>query len=182
MSGDRYRIADQNATYFLTLTVVDWIDLFTRKEYCLVIVDSLNYCIKEKNMELFAWVIMSSHVHLVVRVKEPDKLSNVLRDFKKFTSKSIIQLVNEISESRREWLLAKFSDEANRIGRAKNYKIWKDDNHAIEIGGYIDVETRVNYLHQNPVNAMIVQQGEQYIFSSAADYAGGKGLVKISHF
>ena len=90
MSGDRYCIAEQNATYFLTLTVVDWIDLFTRKEYCLVIVDSLNYCIKEKNMELFAWVIMSSHVHLVVRVKEPDKLSNVLRDFKKFTSKSII--------------------------------------------------------------------------------------------
>ncbi len=182
MSGDRYRIADQNATYFLTLTVVDWIDLFTRKEYCLAIVDSLNYCIKEKNIEVFAWVIMSSHVHLVARVKEPDNLSGVLRDFKKFTSKSIIQIMNEIGESRREWLLARFSDEANKTGRAKNYKIWRDDNHAIELGGYIDVETRVNYVHQNPVKAMMVHQAEQFIFSSAADYAGGKGLVTISYF
>lgn len=71
MSGDRYKIANQQGTYFLTLTVVDWIDLFTRKEYCNVIVDSLNYCINQKGLEVFAYVIMSSHVHMVCRTKEP---------------------------------------------------------------------------------------------------------------
>ena len=74
MGGDRYIIENQNGVYFLTFTVIDWIDLFTRKEFCIVLVNSLNYCIKEKNLEVFAYVIMSSHVHLVYRVNEPGKL------------------------------------------------------------------------------------------------------------
>ena len=70
MSGDRYEIQDQFGYYFLTLTVVYWIDIFSRSQYRDVIVDSLNYCVKEKHLELNAWVIMSNHVHLVARVKE----------------------------------------------------------------------------------------------------------------
>lgn len=44
MSGDKYIIADQQQMYFLTLTIIDWVDVFTRKDYKLIIVDSLNYC------------------------------------------------------------------------------------------------------------------------------------------
>lgn len=180
MSGDRYKILDQQGIYFLTMTVVDWVDLFTRKDYSMIIVDSLNYCIKEKNMEVFSWVIMSSHVHLICKVNEPDRLSDVLRDLKKFTSKQIIKTIEVIGESRREWLLNKFSFEALRTGRAKDYKIWKDDNHAIEIGDYISIEGKMNYIHNNPVNAMIVVRPEDYVFSSAIDYCDGKGLVNVT--
>ncbi|NUM31102.1 MAG: transposase, partial [Bacteroidetes bacterium] len=91
MSGDRYTILNQHDIYFLTLTVVDCIDLFTRKDYSMVIVDSLNYCIKAKNLEVFSYIIMSSHIHLICKVNEPNNLSEVLRDFKKFTSKEIIK-------------------------------------------------------------------------------------------
>jgi hypothetical protein len=87
--------------------------------------------------------------------------------------------MNEINESRRGWLLNKFEYEANRVSRAKNFKIWKDDNHAIEIGDYIDIEQKMNYIHDNPVNALIVENAEDYIFSSAGDYSGRKGYVKI---
>ncbi len=179
MSGDRYKIANPQGTYFLTLTVVDWVDLFTRKEYCYVLVDSLNYCSKEKGLEVFAYVIMSSHVHLVCRTKEPYDLSEVLRDFKKFTSKQFIKIMDEAGESRKKWLLDKFSFEAKRIGRAINFKIWKDDNHAIEMGECIDIEQKINYIHENPVKAMIVQHAEEYIFSSARDYSDVKGYVEI---
>ncbi len=179
MSGDRYKIANQQGTYFLTLTVVDWVDLFTRKEYCNVIVDSLNYCINQKGLEVFAYVIMSNHVHMVCRTKEPYNLSEVLRDFKKFTSKQFIKLMDEVGESRKKWLKDKFSFEAQRRGRASNYKIWKDDNHALEIGEYIDIEQKINYIHENPVKAMIVQHAEDYIFSSARDYSDDKGYVEI---
>jgi len=182
MGGDRYIIENQNGVYFLAFTVIDWIDLFTRKEFCIVLVNSLNYCIKEKNLEVFAYVIMSSHVHLVCRVNEPGKLSDVTRDFKKFTSKEFIKIMDEIGESRKEWLLKSFSFEAQRIGRAKNYKIWKDDNHAVEIGEYIDIEQKVNYIHENPVKAMIVENAEEYIFSSARDYADNKGYVEITKY
>jgi REP element-mobilizing transposase RayT len=180
MSGDKYKIQDQNSIYFLTLTIVDWVDLFTRKEYCFIVVESLNYCIKEKNLEVFAYIVMSNHVHLICRVNAPGKMSEFLRDFKKFTSKRFIMVINEIGESRREWLLKKFAFEAHRIGRAINYKIWKDDNHAIEIGDFIDIEEKINYIHENPTKNMVVFNEIDYVFSSAIDYADGKGLVNIS--
>jgi len=180
MSGDRYPIVNQNGIYFLTMTIVDWIDLFTRKEYSMIIVDSFNYCIESKNLEVFSWVIMSSHVHLICKVNEPGTLSDFLRDFKKYTSKQLIQAIEEVGESRRKWLLDKFGFEAKRTGRAKYYKVWKDDNHAIEIGDYITIEGKIEYIHNNPVSAMIVAQPEDYIFSSAIDYADGTGLVKVT--
>ena len=180
MSGDRYEIADQEKTYFLTLRVIDWVDVFTRKDYKVIIVDSLNYCVENKGLEIFAWVIMSNHLHLMVRAKEGFILSHILRDFKKFTSKEITAKILEIGESRREWLLNKFAFEAKRTGRAKNYKFWRDDNHAICLEKSEWVLQRLNYIHQNPVRQMIVNNPEDYIFSSAIDYADGKGLVTIT--
>jgi putative transposase len=134
MSGDKYIIRNQHEAYFLTLTVVQWVDLFSRKEYRDIVTDSLNYCIEHKNLELYAWVIMTNHIHLVASCKEPFKLSDFLRDFKKFTSKRFIDKISEIPESRRDWLLDKFSFEARRTKRAENYKIWMDDNHAGRVG------------------------------------------------
>lgn len=178
MSGDRYFIRDQQATYFLTCTVIYWIDVFTRREYRDIIVDSLNYCIKHKGWEINAWVIMSNHVHLVCRANEKSRISDVLRDFKKFTSKRIVEAVQEIPESRREWLLDKFEFEARRTGRAENYKLWKDDNHAIDLT-HLEAMEKVDYIHRNPVKAGWVEFPEHYLYSSATDYAGGNGLVKV---
>src|SRR5690606_22600110 len=128
MSGDRYLISDQNSPYFLTCTVIHWIDLFSRKDYKDIIVESLNYCVREKSLTLYGWVIMSNHIHLIGRCDPPGGMSGFLRDFKKFTSKKFITIIETISESRNDWLLDKFSFEAKRTKRADNYKIWKDDN------------------------------------------------------
>jgi putative transposase len=81
--------------------------------------------------------------------------------------------------SRREWLLDKFSFEAKKTGRAKNYKLWRDDNHAIEISGGISVWNKINYVHENPVRAGWVDEIAEYVYSSARDYAGRKGLVRL---
>ncbi len=180
MSGDRYKIANQHQIYFLTLTIVDWVDIFTRKDYKLIIVDSLNFCIEKKGLEVFAWVLMSNHLHLMIRAKEGYTLSYILRDFKKFTSKKIAAKVLEIGESRREWLLNKFAFEAKRTGRAKYYKVWQDDNHAICLEKNEWINQRLNYIHQNPVRQIIVEKAHEYIFSSAIDYADGKGLVNVT--
>ncbi len=67
MSGDLYLIQDQEGTYFLTFTVIDWIDVFGRVEYRDIVVKSLIYCIKEKGLLVNAWVIMTNHIHLVAR-------------------------------------------------------------------------------------------------------------------
>lgn len=178
MSGDRYYISDQHATYFITCTVIYWIDLFTRQSYRDIIVNSLNFCIREKHLVVYAWVIMSNHIHLVVRVEPPGEMSALLRDFKKFTSKQFIQNLKNIPESRKEWLLDKFSFEAKRSGRADKYKIWKDSNHSVNLT-HLDVMQKINYVHNNPVSAGFVEHPEHYLYSSSRDYAGGKGLVDV---
>jgi len=108
MSGDRYIIRDQNAKHFLTFTVIDWVDVFTRKEFKLEIVDSMNYCVNNKGLIVYGWVIMSNHVHCIWQAKEGYSLSNIIRDFKKFTAKRIIKMIEHGSESRKEWLKITF--------------------------------------------------------------------------
>jgi putative transposase len=179
MSGDKYLISDQHAPNFITCTVIKWIDLFTRQNYRDVIVDSLNHCIKEKHVKVYAWVIMSNHIHLVVQSNPPGTMSGFLRDFKKFTSKKFIETMEEVSESRKEWLLDKFSFEAKRTGRAEHFKIWKDDNHAIDLTNF-DIMEKINYIHNNPVRAGLVEYPEYYIYSSAVDYIGKLGLVEVA--
>lgn len=174
MSGDRYLISDQNALYFLTFTVVGWIDVFTRKEYKLELVNSLNYCVKSKGLTIYGWCIMSNHIHLIARARDGYKLSDIIRDFKKFTAKRIIHMIQNRPESRREWMVNQFRYAGSNLKRITNFKFWKDDNHAVELSGQM-IETRLDYLHRNPVEALIVEEPEQYLFSSARDYSGTKG-------
>jgi REP element-mobilizing transposase RayT len=124
MSADNYFIKDQNGVYFLTFTVTDWIDVFTRKEYKFVIVDSLNYCAVNKGIEIFAWCLMSNHLHLVCRAIDDYRLSDFIRDFKKFTAKEIIKYLETIPESRKHWMLKGFEYAGKDDNRIKKYKFW----------------------------------------------------------
>ncbi len=89
MSSENYRIANQNAIYYLTYTVIDWIDVFTRINYRTVIVDSLTFCQKNKGLNLYAWCLMINHIYLICRVVQPLKISNFIRDSKQFIAKRI---------------------------------------------------------------------------------------------
>jgi REP element-mobilizing transposase RayT len=84
--AEGYKIRDQEACYFITFAIVEWVDVFTRCEYSDIVLESLRYCQKEKGLLIHAWCIMSNHLHLIVSVKEGGNLSDVLRDFKKFTN------------------------------------------------------------------------------------------------
>lgn len=181
MSGDRYLISDQNGLYFMTFTVIDWVDVFTRKEYKLVITDSMNYCIDKKGLIVYSWVIMSNHVHVIWQAREGFRMSDIVRDFKKFTAKSILKLIENETESRKVWLLRKFEYAGKRLKRISKYKFWKDDNHAVllEPNQTKIMDQKLDYIHNNPVRAMIVEHPEEYIFSSAKDYSGEEGLVRI---
>ena len=113
-----YTIKDQEKPHFITCTVVDWIDIFTRKVYKDIVVSSLDYCLKEKGMILYGYVIMSNHIHLIVQSKE-GKLSDLIRDFKKFTSKNILEAIQTDPESRRQWMLDLFKKAKKTITEIK---------------------------------------------------------------
>ena len=87
-----YIIRDQEKAHFITATVVDWIDVFTRKTYRDSIIECLDYCIQNKGMILYGYVIMSNHIHIIIQ-SENAKLSDLIRDFKKFTAKKIIEKI-----------------------------------------------------------------------------------------
>ena len=83
MSADRYYIKDQHGTYFLTFTVVEWTDVFTKPAYKQIITSALNYCTDNKGLKVYAWVLMTNHMHLVCQTTPPFQLSDFIRDFKK---------------------------------------------------------------------------------------------------
>ena len=102
-----------------------------------------------------------------------------MRDFKTFTSKTIVNYLLENTDSRKEWILDIFKKEAERIKRNNHYKVWQDGNHPIQLDTTKMLEGRLNYLHQNPVEQGWVNNEEDYVYSSAKDYAGEKGLLEI---
>ncbi len=163
----------------MTITVIDWIDVFTRKELAEVVIDSLKYCQQEKGLVLYAWCLMPSHLHLIASAEENKQLSDIMRDFKKFTSKAVVALIKEINESRKEWLLDKFGFAGKVNVKNKEYKFWQDGLHPIELESNLFMEQKLNYLHQNPVAAGIVYEPEQYVNSSAINYTGQQGLINV---
>jgi REP element-mobilizing transposase RayT len=118
-----YQINDQEGIYYLTFQIVDWIDVFTRQAYRDIIIDSLKYAIENKGLDIFAYVIMLNHIHLIAQSSN-GKLSDTIRDIKKFTSKRIIETMQTIPESRSEWMLNLFSFNASQYSRNKTYQVW----------------------------------------------------------
>ncbi|WP_129714707.1 transposase [Pedobacter sp. SYP-B3415] len=161
--------------YFITTSVIKWIDLFTRKAFGQMIIDSLVFCQENKGVTIHAWCLMPSHLHLIGSFSDERQLEAFMRDFKKFTSKKIVSAFSEVAESR-SWLLAEFEFAGSRRG---GYKVWQDGYHAIDLFSDKFVRQKLDYLHDNPVRAGIVFEPHSYVMSSAIDYAGGKGLLPV---
>jgi REP element-mobilizing transposase RayT len=173
-----YVIRDQTLPHFITATVVDWIDVFTRKAYRDIVIECLDYCIKNKSMVLYGYVIMSNHIHLVVQSSE-GKLSDLIRDFKKFIATKILEKIQTDPESRREWMLERFKLATESHTRNKNFQFWQYGNHPEEIYTNKFMWSKLDYIHLNPVRAGIVEKASQYIYSSASNYVSDTGLLKI---
>jgi len=165
--------------YIVSFATVFWIDVFVRRLYFDCIVENLNHCVDEKGMEIFAWCIMPSHVHLVFRSlnQKPEEL---IGGFKSFTSRKLINLIEEnMQESRREWLLNSFKKAGAANSNNTNNQFWQQHNQPIELWSPAVIQQKIDYTHNNPVEAGFVEMDYEYLYSSARDYNGTKGLVKV---
>lgn len=167
----KYKATMPDTGYFVTITTIGWIDVFTRLKQRYLIINALDYCQKQKGLEIYAYCIMSSHIHILCKAKEGYLLSNIMRDFKKYTSKQIIETIINHPESRREWLLDYFKDACSHLKRKQNYKVWQDGYHAEICSSNTFIQQKLNYIHNNPVKDKIVANPEDYVFSSARNYA-----------
>ncbi|MEL1245895.1 transposase [Flavobacterium sp. DGU11] len=168
----KYKATTPEQAYFITITTVGWVDVFTRLNQKYIIINALDYCCKSKGLEIYAYCLMPSHLHLMCKAANGFILPDVMRDFKKFTSKKIVDAVANEPESRREWLLPLFQKACEHLKRNQNFKVWQDGYHAEIVETNWFIKQKVNYIHNNPVADKIVAYPEDYYFSSARNYAG----------
>ncbi|MES2426335.1 MAG: transposase [Bacteroidota bacterium] len=180
MARTGYIIHDQQAIYYMTFTIVGWIDVFSRQSYRDVVIDSLKYCQKNKGLHLHAYVIMSNHIHLIVSVDEGHTISDFVRDCKKFTAKQILDdIENNTTESRRDWMLHQFKYYASRHSRNEHYQLWQHENHFVELSSPAFMQQKIDYIHENPVKAGLVYRAEDYVYSSASNYADIDKIIDV---
>jgi REP element-mobilizing transposase RayT len=174
-----YIIRDQSKAHFITATVVDWVDVFSRKAYRDCIIESLDFCIKNKGMILYGFVIMSNHIHLIIQ-SDKNKLSDLIRDFKKFTAKTILHKIETEPESRADWMLKRFEFACKSHSRNEKYQFWQYGNHPEEIFSEKFFWSKLDYIHLNPVRAGIVENASHYLYSSASNYVNDNGIITIT--
>ncbi len=178
--SNKYKFHDSEGTYFITFSVVGWVDIFTRNEYRNILLDSFKYCINNKGLVIHAWVIMTNHVHMIISKNGQIPLEDIMRDMKKFTSVEIIHTIEKsTTESRKEWMVKIFAAYGKANSNNVKFQFWQQDNHPIELVSNNEIEQKLNYIHENPVVQGFTNSAECYDWSSAIDYAGGRGLVKI---
>lgn len=174
-----YKFRDQQKLYFVSFATVNWIDVFVRRQYKDILVDSLKYCQQHKGLELYAWCIMSRHVHLIIGTTG-EKMEDIMRDLKRHTAKAILQAISDNpQESRREWMLWMFGRAGERNSNSDKFQFWQQHNNPIELFNNDVMQQKLDYLHSNPVEAGFVNEPWEFLYSSAKDYSGGKGLIDI---
>ena len=174
-------IVPRDACYFLTLNTVDRIDVFVRPSYKQVITHALNHFVQEGDVTVYAWCLMTSHLHLLVGTRKDNGHASFERDFKKFTTPEIMKAIDMEMDLRRDWMIQRFEDFSKSLKRIEKLNLWQNCCSPLHIdcsqpGLLLD---RIDYIHQSPVRERIVDAPETYLFSSARDYAGGRGLVKV---
>ena len=178
--GRKYKFHDKSKLYFVTFTVIGWIDIFTKNDYIAIIYDSIKFCQQNKGLEVYAYCIMTNHIHLIIG-SETNVLSDIVRDFKSFTSRQIRkEIIKNPKESRKVWMLDLMEKQGFSNDRNKDFQFWQQHNHPIELSTNEMLDLRVDYIHKNPVKAGFVEKEEEWLNSSAGDYYGiRKGKIDL---
>lgn len=157
----------------------NWLDVFIRQVYFNVLEESIEFCRKEKGMEVFAYCFMPSHVHLIFRSSNEDP-SGLIRDFKGFTARKLIKTIEENpQESRKEWLLWMMKRAGKKKSNVSKYQLWQQHNKPIELWSEKVIQQKIDYIHNNPVVSGFVTTPIDWKYSSARNYQDDQTVLEI---
>ena len=155
--------------YFVTLTVVGGIDVFTRHEYCDLLVDNLNYCIDNKRLRVYEYAILPSRLHMIAGVEQGrSNLPKVLRDLKSTSAKQILRAIAEHpTEARKEWLLRLFQFFANRYQNDSEHHFWQFGNQPVDLEKFVKKDQPFPSPLDSLMKERIVDNPLHYLYCSA---------------
>lgn len=180
--SSKYKFVNPESVYFVTATVVDWVDVFTRNLYREILLDSFRFCQQNQGLQIHAWVLMPNHFHMICSFVDGNEPGMVFKNIKSFTAIKIIDaIINNSKESRKNWMLDIFEDHGKRNKNNYRFQFWQLENHPVLLDHYSDsYKQRLNYLHENPVRAGFVTMSHHWLYSSAIDfYTNEKGLLDL---
>ena len=182
MEEKKEKRVDPKACSYITFNTVDWVDIFIRPVYKQIITDVLNSFIVSKGLIVHAWCLMTNHLHLLARCDDPGGLAHIEKEFKKITTNNILEAVDTETDLRKSWMLERFEHCSQSLKRIEKFCVWQSCTNpsCISFREPFRLKEKVLHIHENPVRDKIVDQPEHYLYSSARDYAGVKGLVRIT--
>jgi putative transposase len=162
MGTKRISFSDDERCFFITTSCYQHKYLLFNKTCFDILLTNFHFYNARYQAKLLGYVLMSNHIHFIIYFQDRNFLSKYLRDFKKYSS---LQLREYISKTHPEILL-----EIRYEHRTQHYKIWDDEFDDVVLFSREMCETKLTYMHQNPVRAGIVTEPADYVYSSAKFY------------
>jgi putative transposase len=173
MARSRYKIYNNDQPHFLTITIIEWIPLFMNKEIVAILLRSLEFLQQERNITIYAYVIMENHFHIIA---SNNSLGKTIKEFKSFTARCIIDYLQE----RRSFPILEKLRRAKLSHKTQStYQVWQEGSHPQEIFDEKKFIQKIEYIHNNPVRRGYVDEPSQWRYSSARNYDGRIGLLNI---
>jgi REP element-mobilizing transposase RayT len=154
-------------SYYVTLSVSGWIDVFTNHAYCEILIDNLNHCIDTKNLYVYEYVLMPSFITLIASSKKKH-ISTILREFKNGTAKQVLKSIAENpEEKRKEWMMRLFHYYSNRYQQDAEHHFWQFGNHPVVLDSNELFTHHISTVVNMPVTNRMVDDPRHYFYSSA---------------
>jgi putative transposase len=172
---------NENDACFINLQTVDAVDIFVRPVHKQVIVHTLNHFIDSKGLKVYAWCLMTHNLHLLIESMPPANLEKLEKEFKLFTTTKILEAIDTEPEERKEWMMKRLECSGSILGLIKKYEVWgKSEHHCVDTRKDDLLLEQFDFIHHHPVRDRIVDAPSEYLYSSARDYTGSRGLVNIT--
>ena len=157
-----------NYPVFFTATILKWKHLLKQEKYKEIVANSLAFLVKENRVEVFGFVLMSNHIHIIWRMINDHKSSEVQQSFMKYTAQMMIKDLRNHHPKVLEHFFVGAAD--------RKYQIWERNPLNIEIHSDEVMLQKLHYIHNNPVKAGLCLLPEAYHYSSASFYFENKTL------
>ena len=172
MGRSRYQVIAQSP-HFITSTIVNWIPLFGDRAIAQIILNSLKFLQDKQRIQLYGYVIMENHLHLIASA---EKLSREISCFKSFTARSIIDY---LKAHQKTYLLAQLKAAKQIYKTDQQYQVWQEGFHPQFISSTEMLLQKLEYIHNNPVKRGYIDEPAHWRYSSYRNYYGGETLLNI---